>query len=71
MSSSYHSKVRYLLKTRPSCFFFVWDMNFSITFPYLGEAKSEVSIANSDLTDVVDVNVCMKTLKELCISKKI
>ena len=57
MSSSYHSKVRDLLKTRQSCFSFVWDMNFSIIFPYLGEAK--VSTANSDLTNFVDVNVCI------------
>ena len=69
MSSSYHSKVRDLLKTRQSCFSFVWDMNFSIIFLYLGEAK--VSTANSDLTNFVDVNVCMKTLNELCISNKI
>ena len=54
MSSSYHSKVRDLLKTRQSCFSFVWDMNFSIIFPYLGEAK--VSTANSDLTNFVDIN---------------
>ena len=29
-------------------------MNFSIIFPYLGEAK--VSTANSDLTNFVDIN---------------
>ena len=60
MPSSYHSKVRDLLKTRQSCFSFVWDMNFSIIFPCLSEAK--VSTANSDLTNFVDVNVCMETL---------
>ena len=69
MSSSYHSKVRDLLKTRQSCFSFVWDMNFSIIFPYLGEAK--VSTSNSDLTNFVDVKVCMKKLNELSISNKI
>ena len=69
MSSSYDSKVRDLLKTRQSCFSFVWDMSFSTIFPYLGEAK--VSTTNSDLTNFVDVNVCVKTLNELCISNKI
>ena len=44
-------------------------MNFSIIFPYLGEAK--VPTANSDLTNFVDVKVCMKTLNALCISNKI
>ena len=69
MYSSYHSKVRDLLKTRQSCFSFVWDMNFSIIFPCLSKAK--VATANSDMTNFVDVNVCMETLNELCISNKI
>ena len=42
------------LKTRKSRFSFVWDMEFSIIFPCLGEAK--VSIVNSDLTNFVDVH---------------
>ena len=65
MSSSYRSKVRDLLKTRQSCFSFVWDINFSI-FPYLCQAK-----VSTDLKNFVDINVCMKTLNELCISNKI
>ena len=67
MPSSYHSKVRDLLKTRQSCFSFVWDMNFSIIFLYLGEAK--VSTANSDLTNFVDVNVCIKTFSYTLFTK--
>ena len=68
MSSSYHSKVRDLLKTRQSCFSFVWDMDVSVIFPYLGEAK--VSTVNSYMTSFVHVNVWMKTFNELRIFNK-
>ena len=64
-----HSKIRDLLKTRQSCFSFVWDMDVSvIIFPYLGEAK--VSTVNSYMTSFVQVNVWMKTFNELCIFNK-
>ena len=69
MSSSYNSNVRDLLKTRQSCFSFVWNMDFSIIFPYLGKAK--VSTVNSHLTNFDDATVRIKTMNELCISKKV
>ena len=67
MSSSYYLKARDLLKTRQSCFSFVWAMD--VLFSRLGEAK--VLTVNSDLTNFVDVNVFMKTINELCISNKV
>ena len=69
MSSSYHSKVRDLLKTRQSCFSFAWAMD--VLFSQIWVKPAKVSTVNSDLTNIVDVNVFMKTINELCISNKV
>ena len=68
MSSSYHSKVRDLLKTRQSYFSFVWAMD--VLFSHIWVKPAKVSTVNSDLTNFVDANVFMKTINELCISNK-
>ena len=68
MSSSYHSKVRDLLKTRQSNFSFVWAMD--VLFSHIWVKPAKVSTVNSDLTNFVDANVFMKTINELCISNK-
>ena len=47
MSSKYNSKVRDLLETKQSFFSFVWDLDFSTIFPYLGEISNVIS----DLTN--------------------
>ena len=51
-----------LLKARESLFSYVWKMDFSIISPGLDDAK--VSTVNSDLTNFVDVECCMKILHE-------
>ena len=69
MSSSYDSKVRSTQNQGVMFFFLFGTWTFSIIFPCLGEAK--VSTVNSDPTNFVDVQRCMKTLNELCISNKV
>ena len=61
MSSLYHSKVR-STQSKASLLFYVWKMDFSIISPGSDEAK--VSTVNSDLTNFVDVECCMKILHE-------
>ena len=66
MTSSYQLRVRSAQNKGVTVLFGKWNF---IIFPSLGEAK--VSTVNSDLRDFVDVQLCMRTLIDICISIKV
>ena len=68
MTSPYHSKVR-STQSKGVTFLLRLEHGLYVIFPGLDEAK--VSTVNSDLTNFVDVQRCMKILHELCICNKV